>query len=212
MNLAFSKPLLGLALCLFACSAPVPVEPPRAWISMLEGAALEEWEKTAFGGEGEVEVSPGSVSLGFGSPLTGLTWKGEFPRDRYEVELEATRIEGDDFFCGLTFPVGDGLCTLILGGWGGALTGLSCIDGEDASVNSTKSFRSYPIGEPVAIHLEVGGDSVRVLLDGEEVVHQSRAGHVFELRGEVFPSAPFGVASFATRARIQGLRYRALSQ
>ena len=36
----------------------------------------------------------------------------------YELRLEAKRVEGGDFFCGLTFPVGKEYCTLILGGWG----------------------------------------------------------------------------------------------
>jgi hypothetical protein len=38
-------------------------------------------------------------------------------------------MQGSDFFAALTFPVNDLFCTLINGGWGGMLVGLSSLDG-----------------------------------------------------------------------------------
>ena len=55
----------------------------------------------------------------------------------YEVTLEAMRVDGNDFFCGMTFPAGKDPCTLIVGGWGGTVVGLSSINGMDASENET---------------------------------------------------------------------------
>ncbi len=203
--------LLGAVLLLGSCQIRPPASEVGPWVPLLEEPVRGQWVESNFGGGGEVLWESGAVELGFGSPLTGITWTGEYPRDDYEVELTATPLEGNDFFCGLTFPVGEGSCTLILGGWGGALTGLSCLDGEDASMNATKSFRHYPSGTPVAIRLVVNRTSVCVSLDGEQIIRQPRDGVEFSLRPEVLPSAPFGLASYVTRARFSGLRYRDLA-
>ena len=63
--------------------------------------------------------------------------KETFPKVDYEVNLDAKRVAGNDFFCGITFPVGKRFCSLIVGGWGGATVGLSSIDGKDAAENET---------------------------------------------------------------------------
>ena len=77
--------------------------------------------------------------LDFGSSMTGVTYQGkDLPRTDYEIRLEAQRIDGTDFFCGLTFPVHDAHLSLIVGGWGGSLVGLSSLDGKDASRNETR--------------------------------------------------------------------------
>lgn len=199
---------------IFACTGPAPppgaAQEPVSWVPLLEGEALSAWRETEFGGGGEVRLEEARAWFDFGSPLTGMTWQGPFPRDDYELELEATRLDGNDFFCGLTFPVGDGECTLILGGWGGALTGLSCIDGEDASQNETTSFRHYAQGEPVAVRVRVDREAIRVWLEEEPIINQLRAGHSFSLRPEVQLSSPLGIAAFCTRAEVGNLRYREL--
>ena len=56
--------------------------------------------------------------------MTGITWTNEMPRMGYEISLEAMRVEGSDFFCGLTFPVGKDYLSLIVGGWGGRRGGV----------------------------------------------------------------------------------------
>ena len=57
--------------------------------------------------------------------MTGITWTNEVPTNNYEISLEAMRVEGSDFFCALTFPVGNDPCSFIVGGWGGGVVGLS---------------------------------------------------------------------------------------
>ena len=55
--------------------------------------------------------------LSDGESLTGVTWQGEPPaRMNYEIELDAQRVDGSDFFCGLTFPVNKTCASLICGG------------------------------------------------------------------------------------------------
>ena len=78
-----------------------------------------------------------------GDPFTGLNWTNTFPEANYEITMEAMRLSGSDFFCGLTVPVGTNFCSLIVGGWGGSLFGISSIDGMDASENETTKFQNY---------------------------------------------------------------------
>lgn len=202
------------ALLLTACAAgpgttePVSPEPGPAgpWRDLLAGT----WSPTPFGGGGAVRMEDGALELGPGHPLTGVTWSAPVPRGDYELELEAERLQGDDFFVGLTFPVGDAHLTLVLGGWGGALCGLSCLDGRDASDNETKFFHAFERGRLYAVRVEVRDTRVRAWLDGSEVVDVDTAGRSVGLRTEVEPSAPLGLATFLTRARYRKLRWRSL--
>ena len=70
-------------------------------------------------------------------------YQNEFPKMNYVVILEAKRIKGSDFFCGLTFPFNDEFATLIVGGWGGTVVGLSSIGGLDASENETARMKKF---------------------------------------------------------------------
>ena len=106
-------------------------------------STLGEWKKTAFGGEGDVVVEDGQILIDAGNPMSGITWKGKCPKMNYELSLEAQRVSGSDFFCGLTFPVGDDPCSFICGGWGGGVVGLSSLDGNDASENETTKYQEF---------------------------------------------------------------------
>lgn len=150
----------------------------------------------------------GALRLGFGGPLTGVHWTGDFPREDYELEVEAARLAGTDFFAGITFPVGEEHLTLILGGWGGALVGLSCIDGQDAAGNETRRTIPFERGKPVTARIRVNAARVEVVLDGSTLYSIERAGRVFSLRAEVLPSRPLGIATYATRSEISVVRWR----
>ena len=78
-----------------------------------------------------------------GRSMTGITCtRPNLPTTNYEFSYEAMRIDGRDFFAAATFPVGKSFITLVNGGWGGNVTGLSSLDGMDASENeTTQSFR-----------------------------------------------------------------------
>ncbi len=94
-----------------------------------------------------MEVADGRILMHAGNPLTGITWTGKYPKMNYEISLDAMRVDGSDFFCGLTFPVGDDPCTFIVGGWGGGVIGLSSIDGSDASENETTRYQEFESGQ-----------------------------------------------------------------
>lgn len=188
-----------------ACAAA-----PAPWQPLFDGRSLAGLSPTRFGGEGEVSVRDGAIVLEPGSPLTGFTVDAELPRTGYELEVCAARLQGHDFFCGLTFPVGAAHLTLVLGGWGGALCGLSCLDGRDAQANETKRLRWFADGREYRIGVQVGGESVRVTIDGEELLRADLRGRRLSLRPEVELSRPLGIASYATRARVRSLRWRPL--
>ena len=226
-------PVLFLAgtLALGCRAASEPGEPPHAapraeaaptvaeagWSVLLDAASFDGWESIDYGGEGAVErvalpEGGSAVRLGMGSMLTGIrrTDGAALPRFDYELEVVAARLAGTDFFCGLTFPVGEAHATLVLGGWGGALTGLSCLDGLDASDNETKSFRRYEKGREYTARVRVTRERLQAWVDGESVLDVALAGRKLSLRAEVEKSRPLGISSYATVARIRSVRLRRL--
>jgi hypothetical protein len=142
--------------------------------------------------------------------LSGITWSGEVPRQTYELSLDAQRAEGNDFFCGLTFPVGEDPCSLIVGGWGGGVVGLSSIDGEDAAHNATTVYKEFKAGRWYAIRVQVTPKRIVCFIDGERLVDQPLEGHRLSVRDEVLPSRPLGIATYCTTALVKNIRWRPL--
>jgi hypothetical protein len=180
------------------------------WLSLFDGKTLEGWRSTNFGGEGEVRVDDGRMVLEFGDSLTGVSYGGEFPRQNYEIRLEAMRVDGHDFFCGLTFPVGQTHCSLIVGGWAGAVVGLSSIDGKDASENATTKYLKFERNRWYKIRVRVTSQRIGAWIDEKQVVDQPIAGHKISIRSEVDPSKPLGIAAWQTRAALRNIAYRRL--
>src|SRR5690606_19687811 len=124
------------------------------------------WTKTMFGGEAEVEVVDGNLQIGMGSPLTGVTITSEafkpLPKINYEISLEARRVLGGDFFVGLTIPVKESYCSLIMGGWGGGVIGISSLDGYDASENETTTYHAFKNDQWYKVRLQVTDKQIRV--------------------------------------------------
>ena len=188
-----------------------PEAPQPAWQDLFDGRSLDGLERTSFGGEGEVVVENGALLFDFGYPLTGVTVPAaQPPSDRYELEVVAARVDGNDFFCGLTFPVGDAHLTLVLGGWGGAVSGLSSLDGADAANNETRVVRAFEHDRDYTVRLRVTPERVEVDVDDEPLLAADLTGRMLSLRSEVLPCRPLGVCSFSTRARIRALRWRPL--
>lgn len=195
----------------FGACAGTPQPTPAPWHELFDGHALAAFAPCVFGGDGEVAVRDGALELGFGSPLTGVRWTGPLPQQPYELECEAARLAGNDFFCGLTFPVGDGCLTLVLGGWGGAVCGLSSLDGEDAARNATRTLRAFTPGRYYRIALRVAAERVEVALDGAPFLAADLRGRALSLRPEVELCRPLGIAAFATHAAIRAVRWRPLA-
>ena len=177
---------------------------------MFDGVSLAGWRETPFTGRGKVNVVDGAIVLGNGY-MTGVTWTKAFPKDNYEIRLEAMRAEGSDFFAGITFPVRDAYCSWINGGWGGMVVGLSSIDDMDASENETGISRTFEKGLWYALLLRVAGDRIQAWLDDEQVIDMNIANRQLSLRpGEIDLSKPFGIASYSTTAKLRKIEYREL--
>ena len=203
--------VIGLTAVAVALAQAAEAPAAAGWRPLFDGERLGDWKATAFGGEGEVEVVDGAIRIGMGADLSGITWQGEFPEQSYEIALEARRVDGNDFFCGLTFPVGDDACSLILGGWGGAVTGLSSIDGHDAADNGTTQVKAYEAGRWYDVVVRVTPERIECFLDGEPIIDQPLDGHTVSIRAEVEPSLPLGISTYATTGEVRKIRWRPLA-
>lgn len=181
------------------------------WQSLFDAKSLRGWREVPFYGRGEVRVEKGTIVLGKGV-TTGITWSNSFPRLNYEIRLEAARLDGSDFFAGITFPVKDSYCTWINGGWGGSLVGLSSLEGQDASDNETNTYKEFDNGRWYALRLRVTDDRIQAWIDDEEIISVALKGREIGLRpGEMELCVPFGIASWATTGALRKLEYRLLA-
>jgi hypothetical protein len=183
-----------------------------AWKPLFDGKTLKDWHVLVFGGDGEVEVEDGCIQFGFGEMLTGVSYTGEFPVSNYEVRLEAKRVDGIDFFCCLTFPVDKSHCSLIVGGWAGAVVGLSSIDNRDASENDTTKYVKFDENRWYRIRVRVTHDRIRAWIDDKLMADQELEGRQISLRPEVELCKPLGIAAWQTRAALRKMEYRHLPE
>lgn len=198
---------LGLILCSLSVAALWGEE----WVSLFDGKTLAGWTATTFGGEGEVSVASGQIILESGDDLTGITWDGgEIPKMDYEISLEAVKLDGNDFFCGLTFPVRASPCSLIVGGWGGGTVGLSSLDGKDASENETTRSMKFAHNRWYRIRVRVTPDKIESWIDDDKVVDVATAGRLISIRPEMYLTQPLGVATWRTKAGLRNIRIRKL--
>ena len=178
------------------------------WRPLFDGMTLLGWQSTPFAGHGDVEVEDGQLMLKFGEPLTGVSYTGDVPRDGYELELDARRVDGSDFFVGLTFPVGPDPCSWIVGGWGGGLVGLSSLDGMDASENETQRVMEFQNGRWYHFRLKVTKAKIEAWIDAERVIDVDREGKQISIRREMELSKPLGLATYMTTAALKNIRIR----
>lgn len=220
MNHIITLYFLIPVVCLAACKGGakevidkelVPVSEVRDTNLLFDGKTLEGWEITNFGPQGPVYVSGDAIILGMGDGCTGVTYKGSFPEMNYRITLEAKRVSGNDFFCGVTFPFYKSPCTLIVGGWGGTVVGLSNINGRDASENETTRLMQFEKNRWYKIELIVIPDSIKAFIDGEAAVRFAKEDKILSIRPEVELSKPFGITSWTTTAAIRDIRLEKLN-
>ena len=214
--------VLSVGACHDACPPAAPVKPDEpetkptsapAETSLFDGKTLGHWKITDFGGQGKVYVKDGAIFLEQGNDMTGVTWDGPLVRMNYEITLEAMRVSGSDFFCGLTFPVNDKCCSLILGGWGGTVCGLSNIDYYDAANNETTRMVSFENGKWYHVRLRVTPNRIQAWLAEEEdqLVDMDITGRKVDTRIEVDLSQPLGIATWQTAGAIRNIRLQKLA-
>lgn len=182
------------------------------WESMFEGA-LDGWSETKFAGHGEVQIESGLLVLNMGDPFTGVNYTNAFPKIGYEIAFDAMRLMGSDFFCGLTVPVGDSFCSLIVGGWGGSLVGISSLDGMDASENETTKYMNFENGRWYRIRLRITEGRIEGWIDNEKLINVLTKDRRISLRpGEIDLSKPLGVACWQCSAALREIKYRRVNE
>lgn len=185
--------------------ASLEFDPVTSKALLFDGKALGLWKATEFPNPGPVTVRDGCVVLGSGHNLTGITWTGPVLRMNYEISLKAKRVAGADFFCGLTFPVGEEYCSLICGGWGGVLVGISCIDFRDADDNETGVGYDFEPDRWYTIRVRVTPDLIEAWIDSDQVVELETADRTLTVRDEVDESRPLGIATWRTTGAVRDI-------
>jgi len=202
---------LGLLLVAKTGFSQAPNEKAE-WKSLFDGKTLKGWKQSDFFKPGKSSVKDGAIILEKGTKMTGLTYDGkDFPKMNYEVSLESKRIDGRDFFCTTTFPVGDSFCSFVVGGWGGSVTGLSSIDGIDASENQTGQGIEYKNDQWYKIRIRVTDKRVETWIDKEQTVDLDTSDVKLGIRIECNVSTPFGIASYDTVGAVKDIKVRNLS-
>jgi hypothetical protein len=190
-----------------AATAPAASE----GMSLFDSKTLGQWKPINYAGAGEPLVEDGNLIIPVGERLTGVVWGGpELPKMNYEISLVAKRVDGSDFFCGLTFPIADSHATLILGGWGGALCGISSVNGEDAAHNNYRTFRHFDDNHWYRVRVRVTPAKVQAWVDNDSVFDIDTAGKTFSVRGDIEESKPLGLATFQTTGAFKDIRLKKL--
>lgn len=209
--------VIWLVLLLVGCGRPAS-EPvgPASW-ELLSPLHAAGWRPAGIPDQGEVGVRDGEIHLAAGQPMTGVVFPAweeiGLPGTGYAIEYEAMRIEGEDSFGMLTFPVGShqAHATFVLGGWGGTVTGISSIDFADANENSTRGEQRFEGGLWYRVRLEVRPEDLRAWVDGRLVVNATIRGRKVGLRsGFIDHCVPLGFATWNTEARVRAVRVEKL--
>lgn len=183
------------------------------WISILNADNEKSWEKVSYKIPSISEIKDGMLILSAGHPFTGRNWTQPFPQLNYEIRFEGMRTAGNDFFASLTFPVADSHCTLITGGWGGDIVGLSSIDGWDASENETRTYFNFENDQWYSFHLAVRADQIQVRINDKPLIKALISGRAIGLRpGDTEKSRPLGFATYNTTGVIRKVEYRLLNR
>ena len=174
-------------------------------LALFNGKDLSGWKIADMPDRGNVTAySNGVVECGTGAPMTGIAYTNTPPAMNYELSLEAMRVEGSDFFAALTIPIGKSFCTVIIGGWGGGLCGISSFDYADASENQWSENLTFENNRWYTLRVRVTPGVLQIFLNEDlytariEYDDSSR----FSLRpgSDIDKTKPLGLATYQTRA------------
>lgn len=159
-----------------------------------------------FASHGAARVAAGILTLETGKPGTGASYRGPVPRIDYTISAEAQRTKGDDFFYGLTFPIHDQHASLIIGGWGGGVTGISNLNGNSAVENETTAYTPFENNRWYAIELVVTSQQITAAIDGRRILAIETAKYQYEVWPQQAVMIPLGIATWKTSAEIRNLK------
>ena len=174
-------------------------------VSLFDGKTLGLWKITDFGGQGKVYAKDDTLRLEMGNDMTGVTWSGPVLTMNYEINLDVMRVDGNDFFCGLTFPVEKNYVSFVVGGWGGYVCGISCVDYYDASENETSKAGEFESNKWYHIRVRVTPGKIQCWIDDEEYVNLDTKGKKLDVRLEMEDSKPIGIATWRTASAIKNI-------
>ncbi len=211
---AVNRRLLAASLAIFLTGCNETPSAPFAW-NLLDANFLPEWKSANIENQGRTFVNATGLRMEEGSPMTGLVFsaweEAGLPSTRYAIEYEARRTRGTDFFGALTFPVNESYLTFVPGGWSGATTGLSNIDGLSAIDNPTGSAQRYEQGVWYRFRIEVSKRTVKVWMDARLIVNLQLPGRSIDLRpGDIEKCKPFGFATYGTDGEVRSIRIESL--
>ncbi|HPX86639.1 MAG TPA: hypothetical protein PKZ59_08125 [Candidatus Hydrogenedentes bacterium] len=164
------------------------------------------WVVADFSSQSGVYMLDDVLVLEKGSDMTGIRWREALPSGGYEITLDAMRLSGSDFFCGLTVPYEESAFSLIVGGWGGTCVGISNLNWQDAYNNETARFKTFNSHEWYSIRLRVDGEHIEAWIDGEQMVDVKVDGRDVDIRWEMMPVKPLGIATWRTMGAIRNFR------
>ncbi len=192
---------MKLLLCLAALAATAACAEPQA---LFNGRDLSGWKNAYPGDGGAVKaLSNGVVECGIGNPLSGIVYTNAPLTMNYELSLEGMRVEGSDFFIALTIPVVTNYCTVVIGGWGGTLCGVSCVDWLDASENQWSESKELLNDRWYRLRVRVTPGVLQVFLN--DTLYGARIEYGDSARlslrfGDIDKCKPLGLATYCTRA------------
>jgi hypothetical protein len=179
---------------------------------LFDGKTLDGWKKTAFYKAGDVRVEDGRIIMSAGGSMTGITCtRRDLPRSNYELTYQAMRLSGVDFFAAATFPVGKSYITLVNGGWGGHVTGLSSLNGMDASENETTRSIAYKDKTWYRFRVRVTDAVIRCWVDDKEIAAVDHQDKQVGTRIETRANEPLGFATWATGGALRNIEIRGLT-
>jgi hypothetical protein len=205
--------VLSILTLLLAVNLSAADAPKTEGKELFNGKDLKGWKITDFGGEGETIVTNKEILCREGASLSGVQYTNvnDLPTNNYAITLEAMKVDGSDFFCGLTFPVGDSHCSLIVGGWGGGVVGLSSLDSMDASENETTKYVSFAKNKWYKIRVEVRPNRIKAWIDDDEIINADTKDRKVGLRpGAIELQVPFGLSAYQTTAAWRNIRIEPL--
>ncbi|MEZ6086453.1 MAG: hypothetical protein R3C05_00145 [Pirellulaceae bacterium] len=158
-----------------------------------------------FADRGDISLDDGVLKIGRGKPASGLSFHGPLPDKFYKLTWEARRVDGSDFFCGMTFPIRGSHATLIVGGWGGGVIGISNIDNMSAVENQTTDYREFEMNRWYQFELEVGQTALIFKIDDETVIDLNHDNLKYSIWWEQEQMTPIGIATWHTASEIRKL-------
>lgn len=185
--------------------------PPKPLV-LFDGKSLEGWKQTDYVHSGGAKVEDGTIVLHAGKAMTGVTsTRTDLPKMDFELTYEAKRVEGRDFFAATTFSVGNSFLTFVNGGWGGSVTGLSSLDGSDASENETNRFVKYENNTWYKFRVRVTSEVIRCSIDEKELIVLNYKDHNLGTRIESRACQPLGFATWETTGAVRKVSVRPLT-